>query len=237
MERFRLTVLSGPQTVAQYSTTPSVPIVISFPVSGAYTVLGTYISSTQTLSGTLAINVVEHSFTTDPAVWVGKSRNWGVPLTNIVVDADPRLMMVRVGAPINNAQNFSLMIDQNEPRYVVSRVRLGGPILNAARADGFRLFTTEETYNKVIEQYADGSRLVETMEVLSPVPTSITVRVTIHVGGVTFDDGTTYKELMPADFDALGQYRLRFIMPAGVETANCHLIEVVQGPVSVGVHH
>jgi hypothetical protein len=54
------------------------------------------------------------------------------------------------------------------------------------------------------------------------------------VGGVTFDDGTTYKELSATDFDALGQHKLRFIMPEGVTTANCHRITIMQGAERVG---
>ncbi len=233
----QLAILSGQQTVGQYSTTPSQPMVVPFSASGAYTILGTFNSATQTLSGALTVNVVEQSLTTDPAVWVGKTRNWAGPTGNIVLDPDPRLMMVPVGAVTNNTQNFSLMIDQNEPRYVASRMGLGGPILDVARADGFQLFTSPDTYITVLQNYPDGSRLVETMEVLSPVLPDMTIQIFVLVGGVTFEDGTTYKELTAADFDTLGQYKLHFIMPAGVQTANCHRIQVVQGTTLVGVHH
>jgi hypothetical protein len=233
----QLTVLSGQQTVGQYSTSASVPVVVPFPVAGTYAVSGVFTSITQSVSGTLIVNVVDQSFTTDPAVWVAKTRSWAVPGTNVVLDADPRLMMVPVGAPTNSTQNFNLMIDQNEPRYVASRVGVGGAILNSARADGFQLYVSSETYVNVLQTYPDGSKLVETMEVLSPVLPDITVQILVLVGGVTFEDGTTFKELTAADFDALGQYRLRFLMPAGVQTADCHRIQVMQGATLVGVHH
>jgi hypothetical protein len=233
----QLTLLSGQQTVAQYSTTPSAPVAIPFSASGTYTISSTFNSSTQALSGTLTVNVVEHSFSTDPAVWVGKTRNWAVSSWNVTLDSHPRLMMVPVGAATNGIQNFNLMIDQNESRYVVSRVGLGGPILDAAKADGFRLFVSSETYIHILQAYGDGSKLVETMEVLSPVLPDITVQIIILLGGVTFEDGTTFEELTAADFDALGQYKLRFLMPAGVQTADCHRIQVKQGNNLVGVHH
>jgi hypothetical protein len=38
----------------------------------------------------------------------------------------------------------------------------------------------------------------------------------------------------PADFDALGQCKLRFLLPAGVQTANCYSIQVMQGTALVG---
>jgi hypothetical protein len=233
----QFSVMNGQQTIAQYSTTASTPVPIPFSASGTYTILSTFHSNAETISSTFAVNVVGHSFSTDPAVWVDKTRNWAVPSKGVVLDADPRLMMVPVGMSADNIQNFNLMIDQNEPRYIVSRVGLTGPILDSSRADGFRLFTTPDTYNKIVQHYDDGSRLVETMEVLSPVLPNITVQIVILVGGVTFEDGTTYKELTAADFDSLGQYKLRFIAPVGVVTANCHRIQVVQGSDLVGVHH
>jgi hypothetical protein len=60
------------------------------------------------------------------------------------------------------------------------------------------------------------------------------VQLSVIVGGVTFDDGTTRRVLRPSDFDALGQCRVRFLMGASVETANCHRIVVMQAAAQVG---
>jgi hypothetical protein len=86
----------------------------------------------------------------------------------------------------------------------------------------------------VIETYGDGSHLVETLVILSPVVPDITVHVDVIVAGVTFDDGTIHKELTPEDFDELGQHKLRFLMPADVQTATCHVLNVWQGSEFVG---
>ena len=131
-------------------------------------------------------------------------------------------------------RSLSLLIDQNEPRTIVSRLGPSGPIVAAVRALGLRLFAAPDTYNSVIERYPDGSRLVETMQVLSPLLTNVTVQINIIVGGVTFDDGTVYRELTASDFDALGQSKVRFLMPVGVQTANCRRIFVMQGTAKVG---
>jgi hypothetical protein len=64
--------------------------------------------------------------------------------------------------------------------------------------------------------------------ILSRVPPDVTVQVRVIVGGVTFDDGTTYRELTSADFDALGRYKLRFILPASARSTNCHSITIIQ---------
>ena len=128
-------------------------------------------------------------------------------------ETHPRLQLSTQTNDTSGVETLSLLIDQNEPRTLVGRLGTQGPIVTSVRADGLRLFGTPDTYNTVIERYADHSRLVETMEVLSPVLTNVTVQINIIVGGVTFDDGTTYRELLPSDFDALGQHPLRFLMP------------------------
>ena len=74
------------------------------------------------------------------------------------------------------------------------------------------------------------------MLILSPVPQDITVLIHVVVGGITFDDGTTDRTLTAADFDMLGQYKFRFIVPAGARTANCHTIKVMQGQTLLGMY-
>jgi len=61
------------------------------------------------------------------------------------------------------------------------------------------------------------------------VPSDLTVRLDVLVGGVIFDDGTTSRTLTPADFDALGQSVVRFIRPASARTSTCYSITVLQG--------
>ena len=225
--RFTLTVGTN-----QFNGWTTQPRAYRFNKAGAFTVTGTYLPQAGTpQSRSIRVNVVEHSFTNNPDCWVGKQRDWDLPsvATQVVLEADSRLFAEETATLPGNGWRLSLLIDQNEPRYILSRLGDGGPILDSAKAVGFRVFAAPDTHNQVIETYSDASRLVETMVILSPVLPDITVRVRIIVGGVTFDDGTTYKELSAADFDTLGQCRLRFIMPASARTANCHSIKIVQG--------
>lgn len=221
-----------------YTTTPAAPVPYNFATTGTYVVSGQYAEGGESISGSLTVKVIEHQFDSAPAGWVGKTRYWdnyNVP-TGTVFEAEARDVSFLESSTIltNSGRRVNLTFEKNIPRAVVSRVSPGGPILDHVVADGFNLYGTLETYNITIEQYADGSRLVETMDILSPVLTGITVKVTIIVGGVTFDDGTIVKNLTAADFDALGQYKLRFLMGAGVQSANCHKIEVFEGSILIG---
>jgi hypothetical protein len=161
--------------------------------------------------------------------------NFQVP-TEAIFDPDPRLLkLTQTGALTNDGRRMSLLIDQNESRYIVSRVSTNGPILAAAQANGFKLFGAYETYINVIQTYEDGSRLVEVLLILSPVLSDLIVDVEIITSGVTFEDATgPSKVLTASDFDSLGQHAIRFHVPAAVDTASCHTISVTQNGTSVG---
>jgi hypothetical protein len=218
------------------------PIVYRFATPGVYSVTGTYIprqGSQQTR--TIQVKVVGHNFPEDPASWVGKQRTWDLPSvsSNVVFDVDSRLLFEPVAALAGDGLRASLLSDENEPRRILSRLGVNGPVLASAKVQAFRLFGAPDTYNRVLAVYPDNSRLVETLIVLAPVLSTlpdVKVRVRVIVGGVTFDDGRTYRELSMSDFDVRGQCRIRFIMPASARTANCHNITVVQGAEVVGAY-
>jgi hypothetical protein len=224
-----LGVVVGTNQLTRGTTTQ--PRAYRFANAGLYTITGTYTPAQGApQSRSITVNVVEHGFTNNPDCWVGKERDWDLPsvATQVVLEADSRLFVEQTATLADNGRRLSLLTDQNEPRYIISRLGDGGPILDSARANGFRVFAAPDTYNWVMEQYPDGSRLVETMVILSRVPPDVTVQVRVIVGGVTFDDGTTYRELTSADFDALGRYKLRFILPASARSTNCHSITIIQ---------
>lgn len=233
-----VTIANGLQSVAQYTTTTWDPAPFQFTNAGDYKVSATYLptNSSAPVTAGMTIRVIEYQFPENPVCWAGKVRDWA--LTNvpseIVLESDPGLKLTPQTNATANLQALSLLIDQNEPRTMVARLGTNGLIVAAVRADGIRLFAAPDTYNKMIEQYPDGSRLAETLQVLSPVLTNVTVQINIIVGGVTFDDGTTYRELTASDFDALGECTARYLIPAGAKTANCRRIVVMQGTAKVG---
>lgn len=204
-----------------------------FPGVGVFTVTGTYTSSQGlSQSGSITVNVVAHSFATNPDCWVGKPRDWDVPSVQIpvVMEADSQLFCEQTASLPDNGVQLRLLTDEAQPRYILSRLGDHGPILASASANGFRVFAAPDTYNQIIETYPDGSRLVEAIVILSPMLPDLKVQIRVLAGGVTFDDGTTFRELTVADFDSLGQYKVRFILPVSAKTANCHSVTVIQGP-------
>ena len=215
----------------QWTGRSSQPIACPFNQPGSFSVTGTYSRAGLTQSGGITVTVVGQSFSNHPDCWVGNERPWniyGVP-PQAGLESDARLFFAPVAALANQGEQIDLVADQNEPRFVLARLGTNGPVLNSARVNGFQLWSANSTGAKILQVYPDGSQLVETKEVLSPVPSDLTVRLDVLVGGVIFDDGTTSRTLTPADFDALGQSVVRFIRPASARTSTCYSITVLQG--------
>ncbi len=80
-----------------------------------------------------------------------------------------------------------------------------------------------------MEQYADGSRLVEMRLTLSEVRGDLRFSLYVFLGGVVFDDGTTRRTYTAADFSDTGELVVRFIAAAGVKDSACHSIRSYQG--------
>jgi hypothetical protein len=231
---------SGTSTITvgstQSSTAPANPIPHLFSTVGTYTVSGSFSDGGTFISGAITVKVVEHSFTTNPLCWVGRPRPWDVTNlpSGVSLEADRRLQLTEV-VPVTSSRRVQLQIDQNEPRHIVSRIDGSRLILSSTSAQGFRLFGAADTYNNVVERYSDGSRLVEVGLVLSPIVPNATLHVSMLAGGITFDDGTIVRDVSANDFDILGESKLRFLMPASAETANCHTISVTDDGVVVGI--
>ena len=49
-----------------------------------------------------------------------------------------------------------------------------------------------------------------------------------------FEDGTLVKSLRAEDFDPTGLVTIRFIMPPGVQTSNCHVMRAYQNQLLLG---
>jgi len=187
-----------------------------------------------TQSRSIQVTVVGYQFPDEPACWVGFSRDWA--LTNVpagsMIEGDPRMTFSQTDT--GTEKTVSLLTLEKEPRSLVSRLGTDGPILDAVRVQAFNFWFANDTYARVVETYEDGSTLVEILLVESPVIPDVSARLDVIVGGVMFEDGTLNKVLTAADFDALGECRVRFIRPATAETSICHSLTVLQGAVTVG---
>jgi hypothetical protein len=223
--------------VTNYTTDCATAVPHPFAVAGTYTVTGSYTSEQGVSTNrSMIVKVVSASFDGNPAAWVGQSRVWDCP--NLPPEA---VLEFALGVRVSGVQPLSpagrrlhLRVDTTEPYYLVARLGTNGLILANARVDGFQIYSSSETYVKRIQVYPDGSQLVETLVVQSPVVPSVQVNLRIPVAGVTFDDGTITKDLSALDFDALDQCRVRFLRPKDCATSVCHTLSASQNSIQIG---
>ncbi len=215
----------------QVSLPANQTVVHLFDQTGSFTVGCAYAdASGAQQSRTIHVTVLG-SATTDPvAAWVGHPRLWnwtGLP-SQAIVEADPRLSWTESTVTNGSSRQFSLTSDAPENRYLTARAGVGGPILSSALVNGFNLFSGNETDLGVAGSLSDGSLYVDMTIVESPVLAPVSLRVSVFVGGVTFDDGSVVKLFQASDFDPLGQITVRFIRPATLQSATCHVLKAFQ---------
>ena len=201
---------------------------------------GTYVSPKgATVSRAIQVTVISRPAINDSlAAWVGKSRVLDLPASSPGVALQPEtgLNLFPIRSLPDGSVRYNLTTDIAETRSIIARLGTNGPILREIPVNGFRLYSASETSVRVLTEYDDGSRLVEMGLVLSPLVPQVTVRLQIQVGGILFDDGTLSKVLSAADFQPIGEARVRFIMPAAAKTSVCHSTRAYQGDVFLGIH-
>ncbi|MGA2661306.1 MAG: PA14 domain-containing protein [Verrucomicrobiota bacterium] len=220
-----------------YSLAAGQSAACGFPTAGTYTVSGAGLAPDGTQqSRSITVTVVGAGLGDSPAAWMQKSRLWSCPAlpAGAFLDPDPRLELIALTNGSPPGPGYGLKIDAQAPRCLLARLGTAGPVLAGLRVDGFRLFAEAETYVDAVQTFPDGSTLIESGLVLSPLLPQVGVRVEILVGGVTFDDGTLVKELSASDFNELGQASVRFLRAAGVPTSICNIVKAYQNDVLVG---
>lgn len=209
-----------------------------FTTAGTYQITGTRVPD----GGTPEINyvtvqVIAATLESRPAAWAERSRLWTA--TNlppgVMLDADPRIALQAIQETDTN-RLYGLTLKDEERHGLVARTEPGGSILDRTVADGFNLYSSTDTGLEVIQTFDDGSQLIEMTLVSTPVLRQIRVQVDLVVGGVIFEDGTISKSIEAADFNAIGEARVRFIRPASAETSVCHTTRVYQGNSFLGIH-
>ncbi|MGA3284475.1 MAG: hypothetical protein ABSD57_08460 [Verrucomicrobiota bacterium] len=223
--------------VTNYTTDCATAVPHRFAMAGTYTVTGSYTSEQGVSTNrSIIVKVVSASFDSNPAAWAGKSRVWNCPNLppEAVLEFDPGVRVSDVQPLSPAGRQLCLGVDMNESYYLVARLGTNGPILANARADGFQIYSSSQTYVKTIQVYPDGSQLVEMLVVESPLVPSVQINLRIFAAGVTFDDGTITKDLSALDFDALDQCPVRFIRPKGCLTSVCHTLSASQNGIPIG---
>jgi hypothetical protein len=119
------------------------------------------------------------------------------------------------------------------------QARLGaetGPLVTQRKVDAFSMSTSASMYLRIIQQYADGTRMGEAQLTMGPKVPDLTVQMRTFVSGVTFDDSTTQRTVSTNAFVASGLngiYTYRMLRSPSGAPHWCHTFTVLQNGVII----
>jgi hypothetical protein len=201
---------------------------VEFTATGSYTLTGTYaVAGGDPVIASITVEVFDGGFAGDPIVGMNKPLDWDNPLmpAALPIEIDQGLALTEIGTLPGGGFQFSLLSGNPNESYLAVRLDEEGEILDQATVTTISVASNEQTSLDILQTYADGSQLIGTPIILSEIPDGLEVHLQIFVGGVTFEDGTTYKILTPEDFDEFGRYYAKFIKTPDAP-AHCHRIHM-----------
>jgi hypothetical protein len=213
---------------SHYVTTASEPVIHVFQAPGVYNVTGAYEAGE---AKTIAVTVLGAAFPAEsPACMLGRARPWDCPDVppEAAVEADETVALTR------NGQTLGITMSKvNRDHHLVARLGQDGPVLAAAKLNGFWIQAAVDSYLWVVEQNED-SAVWQQEVVAKAVPADVDIELSIFVAGVTFDDMTIERWITSADLNELGEYDFLMIRPNSVEIPTCHTIIAYQDGVCLG---
>lgn len=208
-----------------YNFTADQPHEYYFGVAGMET-----ISVTHTFNGVIqtrqvTINVVSDVVIADsPIVVRDYWREWDIPALpeDHTLELDDRIIVREVADLDGGGKRLTLTNTGVETLPAIIRNQISGEIIGRVDIRGMRLRDNELTSVTNLEEFEDGTKLIEMPIVLDGLHADAFVHYDIFIGGVLFEDGTISKDWqIPSDFDETGIGKVRFIK-SGNWGAACH---------------
>ncbi|OGV74147.1 MAG: hypothetical protein A3K19_20965 [Lentisphaerae bacterium RIFOXYB12_FULL_65_16] len=219
----------------EYDTTLAAPVTCRFDTAGTFTVDGTYTPTTGApVTGSLQVTVVECTVPEAPAIWRNRERAWTWTGLTLAATVDAPHMDLAQTAHTADTATFQLQrTEVLEDVHIVARLGAGGPVLASVPTAGFWLRAAVEGHIESIEQYPDNSDKLEVEVFTWGLPDSVRVNITVFPSGISFDDGTTVRDVFRADLDDTGRY-VYHMLRADTALSICRITRIYQGAAIVG---
>lgn len=223
--------VDNPSEAVSFTSTANAPVVVKFGEDGDYLVAGQAGDSLDPEdNGYVIVQVRGVDLGAPPAAVIGHVRSWEIPYAaeEAVLEWDSYLFLNELQVE-GSERHYALSTREDRDGRILARLGEGGPILgsvpvHAVRDDSF----AHTTSLSVVEEFSDGSVLVEGMIVLGSVPEDLEIHLEIYRAGVLFDDGTIERTVTADDFDQYGRYRYRMVQSVETVGAACHTVRLFQ---------
>jgi hypothetical protein len=206
-----------------YSTTVGTPLAYQFESQGMIPVLATWSHAGQSQQTTLTVEVIGGQFSSTPSIVMQKSKIWENPQLpdSLVLDADPNIRFYTV-PPATTGQALKLFISDSEPHTIAARLGENGPIVDSKTL--IALNSQIATNFKVLQTYADGSRLLGMELAISDVTDDLEITLDLATSGLLFENGEGIITYTGADVDSDGVLRYQLLQAPTNYTRVCHYI-------------
>ncbi|MDD3276226.1 MAG: lectin-like protein [Kiritimatiellales bacterium] len=188
---------------------------------------GVFNNGNTSTSDVFYVNVVDWRFNGNPSCLKDSERSWECPdiAGETLVEQDASLAVTR-SLSGENGTRFELLSSIDTEQCMIARLSEGGPIAAYALINTITQYSSE--FYRVVEEFADGSDLLELTLAFGNIPDDFRIRLDIFVGGVVFLDGTVEKEFTKADFDEQGVLKVLMVTSIG-KNSDCHHVKIFQG--------
>ncbi len=188
------------------------------------------------IEAAITVEVLQYDFArADTACWVGRGRDWAIPMlpSGTSLNFDSRLLAAEQTVEAGKLW-IRAFADDNQVRYANARIGEDGPVLAVQTITGMGIYSSNFTYVRELQEYADGTKLYEMLIVVSEPRPDVELRLNIFVSGVLFEDGTLSKTIQSNELDELGMIRVNFLYAAGTQTSVCHNLMAYQSGEYIG---
>ncbi len=192
-----------------------------------------------TINGEILIQVISADLNPAPIVIQSAIREWVPEVLDdaAVISSDLNLIINETTQANDDQREFDLFLSGIQPARIISRLGEDGPILDVATIKPLRDQSRLEIYSQTLEEFADGSIMVENRLTFSgELPDDFNLTIEIVKAGITFLDGTLERTVTAADFEG-GVYTYRMIRAEGVDGGNCHRVTYYQGDDLLGLKY
>lgn len=231
-----LAPLAAPEQVEEFTGIASEPVILTFEEDGDYIVAGRVAQSgSPHNNGFVTVRVIGADLGPSPSTVIGHVRNWTIPFLadEIELEWDSHVFLAESFRD-GGARSYRISSREDRTGRIIARLGEGGPIVASTPVRAIRDDSHAYTTWNVIEQFSDGSFMVEAVISLGEVPDDLEIHLNIFRAGVLFDDGTTERIVTAADFDASGVYRYRLLQSPETIGAACHEVVIYQGGELIG---
>jgi hypothetical protein len=218
------------------------PLVVTYPASGAFT-LAARVDGT--VVGTATVRIPTVDFLGPIASQVNYQRAKDVTITPVTLtdsvsftSNDDSRCLVATTAPTATGATMSIRTLYEDDYTLQARIGdVNGPLLKSLTLDDFVASSTAATSMTFVEQYPDGTKVVEATLSMRPIVPNLNFNLHAFVSGITFMDSTANAVISTNDFtptsNGIGIYTYRMLVAPGTTSAVCHTITITQNGVRI----